>query len=339
MKPWTFAAYAVALVATALVSTSAQAQGKGETLRLQDYPGTGNLLARVAIKKGYCEKAGIKCELQQIPSGPLGAQALLAKSIDVGFFPPEVQVGAIQKGAKIRAVVGGASSNVFIWIAGNHIDTPNAGKPFPAFMGDLKGKKVGVPARNSGAEIMFTHMLGKAGMKAEDVTFVAVGAPNTAYGALVSKQVDALATFEPAGTLCDMTKQCKVLWRGAQDKEPAELYALNGGGSPLIMRDEQLTAAPHVADALIAAIKEADTFINNPANKEELFQITTSYFKLDMPNGEAIMRTLLQRTLDAKTYVAPISRTALQNAINYLAQTKQIEKAVSTQDLLYPKAP
>ena len=56
-----------------LASTAVLAQGKGESVKLQDYPGTGNMLLRVAISKGYCEKYGIKCELQMIPAPALAA--------------------------------------------------------------------------------------------------------------------------------------------------------------------------------------------------------------------------------------------------------------------------
>jgi NitT/TauT family transport system substrate-binding protein len=179
----------------------AAAQGKGESVKFQDYPGIGNMLVRVAISKGYCDKYGIKCAVQVIPSGPLGAQAMLAKSIDSSLIPAEIMVGAISKGAKMKMVTGGAVSNVAALIGGNHVPQPNADKGWPAFMQDLKGRKVGVTARGSLMETTTTWMLLKAGMKAEDVSFVAVGGPNTAYGALVSKQVDAIMMFEPAGAM------------------------------------------------------------------------------------------------------------------------------------------
>ena len=72
----------LALIAAAVLATGttpAMAQGKGETLKISDAAGTGNLLARVAIAKGYCEHAGIKCELVNFASGPM---ITLAKSID-----------------------------------------------------------------------------------------------------------------------------------------------------------------------------------------------------------------------------------------------------------------
>ena len=203
-------------------------------MKFQDYPGIGNMLVRVAISKGYCDQYGIKCSLQVVPSGPLGAQAMLAKSIDASFIPAEIMVGAITKGAKMKMVVGGAVSNTANLIAGNNTQTPNAANGWPAFMQDLKRKKLGVPARGSLMETITTWMLLKSGLKAEDVTFVAVGGPVTAYGALVPKQVDAIAMFEPAPSMCDVLGTCKVIWRGATDKQPAEQYALNGGRANLV---------------------------------------------------------------------------------------------------------
>ena len=58
------------------LGTTAMAQTT--TLRIQDYPGLGNMITRVAAANGYCEKNGIKCELKTIPAGPLGIQTLLA---------------------------------------------------------------------------------------------------------------------------------------------------------------------------------------------------------------------------------------------------------------------
>ena len=49
----------------------------------------GNMLFRIAAAKGYGEKHGLVCKLETIATGPLGAQGVPAKSIDVGFFPAD----------------------------------------------------------------------------------------------------------------------------------------------------------------------------------------------------------------------------------------------------------
>jgi NitT/TauT family transport system substrate-binding protein len=317
----------------------AAAQGKGESVKFQDYPGLGNLMIKVAIAKGYCEKAGIKCELQTIPAAPLGIQAMLAKSIDASFGPADVMNGALLRGAKMKMVVGGATSNVLTLIAGNHVDTPNAAKGWPAFMGDLKGKKIGVTARGAATEVFSRWMLAKAGFTVDDATFVAVGGPNTAYGALVSKQVDALMIFEPAGAMCEVLKTCKVLWRAGLDKQPAEMYAMNGGGNGLIFTQEYIDRNPHVIDAVIRAVKEADAFINVPANFPEVSKIAQQFFKFDMPKGDEVLERALRVALDSDTYRARIDRKAIQAGLDVLLETKQIEKAAPMSDIVLDRAP
>ena len=140
-------------VAFGLPSVDALAQGESKTIKIQDVPGVGNMLFRVAISKGYCERHGIKCELQMIPNAPLAAQALLAKNIDVATLAPEVQMSAMIEGAKIRAVAGALSLVPASLVIRNELPAPNAGKGYPAFMQDLIGKKIGVPVRGGGRRV------------------------------------------------------------------------------------------------------------------------------------------------------------------------------------------
>ncbi|MBM3369623.1 MAG: hypothetical protein FJY46_02560 [Betaproteobacteria bacterium] len=315
------------------------AQGRGETVRFQDYVGPGNLMARVAIEKGFCEKAGLKCQLQVLASGPLGVQALMAKSIDAGFFTNTVMVGPVSQGAKIKMVVGAATANPAILIAGNHLAFPNADKQWPHFMPDLRGKKIGVPARGSLMEFILTWMVVKSGMKTDDVTIVAVGGPDTAYGALVSKQVDALMMFEPAGSMCAVLGTCKVVWRAATDRQPAEMFAHNSGGNGIVLTQDYIDRNPHVVDAITQVFKEADVFINNPANFEEVIQITRKYYRLEIPRGDDVIRYSIKLAIDSKNYVARLDRKALQAQLDFMVETKMVEKLPPLSSFILATAP
>ncbi|MCP4618577.1 MAG: ABC transporter substrate-binding protein [Bradyrhizobium sp.] len=317
--------------------TVAGAQGKGETVKIQDYPGIGNMLFRVAVSKGYCEAHGIKCQLQMIPSGPLGAQALLARSIDVAFVPPEVLINASIKGAALKIILSGATLNVFHIVIRNDLDAPNAGKGYPALMTDLKGKKIGVPARGSGAELQFRLLAEGAGMKAEDFTFVAVGSPDTSYGALLSRQIDASMTFEPSASMCDVLKTCKTVFRGNTSKEPAVIARTNGASAVLVVSQEAIDKSPHVQDALIAAAKDAETFLQDPNNFDEALKIAQSYFRFNMPNGDEVMQVSLKTSVPA--YQAAVSRAALQQIADNMLATNQIEAKFDTSKLLHSSAP
>jgi NitT/TauT family transport system substrate-binding protein len=198
---------------------------------------------------------------------------------------------------------------------------------------------VGVTARGSLMETATTWMLQKAGMKPDDVTFVAVGGPNTAYGALVSKQVDAIMMFEPAGAMCTVLGTCKVIWRGGIDKQPAEQYALNGGGSGLVFNQDYIDKNPQVIDAVIRAMKDADAFINNPANFDEVAKIAESYFKFDMPKGDEVLRMSLRIANDANTYRVAINRNAVKAGLDFMVETKQIDKAPPISEFVLDRAP
>ena len=330
-------AAALILALASAAPVAALAQDKQMTVRIQDYPGIGNMLFRIASSKGYCAKHGLKCELPVIPSGPLGAQALLAKSIDVGFFPPEVQINAMLKGSKLKAISSGASRNVFQIVIRNDLEAPNADNGYPAFMADLKGKKIGVPARGSAAEFQFEVLARKAGLTPDDFTFVAVGSPNTSYGALTSRQIDASMTFEPSASICDVLKTCKSIYHADQAPEPKEIKNTNGACANFVVTLDTIEKMPQVVDGLIAAARDAEAFIQDPNNFDEALKIAQSFFKFDFSRGDEVMSVSLKRAIP--TYKVAIERAALKQIADNMLATKQIEAPFDTSAILYAKAP
>jgi NitT/TauT family transport system substrate-binding protein len=335
--PRTRIAWGLGVILSAILSTAAFAQAERTTVRIQDYPGTGNMLFRIAASKGFCEKNGIICELKILASGPLGAQALLSKSIDVGFFPAEVQISAMVAGAKLQAILSGARLNPFVIVVRNELDVPPAGKRFPDFMADLKGRRIGVPARGGSAELQFGLLAKKAGFAPTDFTYVAVGAPNTSYGALISKQIDASMTYEPSGSMCEVLRTCRELFNLSEANEPAEIVDTNGGVTNSVVTQEMADRNPHVVDALIAAAKDAEIFLQDTANAEEALRIAKSFFRFDLPKGDEIMEVSFRRTLP--TLRAPISRSALRQIADNMLAMKLIDAPFDTTRLVHAKAP
>lgn len=337
IKPIASAALSALIV---LSNSAAHAQGKGETVKFQDYPGTGNTLIRVAIAKGYCAKYGIKCELQTIATSPLGVQAMMAKSIDSALAPVDAINQAVLRGSKMKMVAGGQVNSIMLLAFGNHVETPNLAKGWPHFMQDLKGKKIGIPARGSAIEIIVSWMMEQVGMDpTKDVSFVAVGGVPTTYGSLQSKQVDAVFSYDPVGTICDLAKTCKVAWRADSAAEPAQIRATNGGVVNQTFMQDYIDKHPHVIEAVIRATKDADAFVNDPANFDELLKITQGHFKLEMPQGEAILATNLKHYIATKNFRAAINRKAVQASLDLSLATKAIDKVVNVSDIIYDRAP
>jgi NitT/TauT family transport system substrate-binding protein len=201
----------------------------------------------------------------------------------------------------------------------------------------LKGMKIGVVARGSGAELQFQLLAEKAGLKPSDYTFVAVGAPDTSFGALKSKQIDVSMTFEPSASMCDVLKECKTLYRGSLAPEPREIAETNGAAGVLIVAQETIDKSPMAVAALIAAAKDAESFLQNPANFPEALKIAKSYFEFKMPKGDEVMEVSLKYTMPS--YKVGVSRAALKQIAANMLDMRQIDAPFDTSKIVYDKAP
>lgn len=312
------------LLATAItLATCTAAQAQAPTIRIQDYPGIIGTLARVAVEKGYCAKNGIQCTLTTIPAAPLGVQTLMAGGIEVALAPSEVAIQSVARGADLKIVGGTFNVNPFMLIVGPGL-LASADKGYPAIMQDLKGKKIGVTSRGAGPEFQIKTMLRSAGLKEDDVTFVAVGSPNTGYPALLNKQVDAVMSFVPFDGFCDVLKTCRISVFPAKGEGPKVLTDLNGAGGLYVMRRDYTEKSPVAVAAFVKALHEAERFTADPANGAELLQITLKHYRIDMPKGDEILKSSLERF--RPNMVVAVKKEAVQAAADYLQQTGQLEK-------------
>lgn len=325
---------AVAALALGTPAWSQAGPGKGETVRVQDYPGLGNMLVRVAMAKQYCEKYGIKCTVRQLPNGILGVQAFMAGELDVAYAAPEVMYQVITKGANVKLISGGYMAPPFFLAVSAGTETPNAAKGYPSAMADFKGKKIGVPARGSQGETVFTEMLIDAGLSEKDVTYVAVGGPPTAYAALVNKQIDAVMAFTPVDGFCEVAKTCRLVIDTRKGEGPKSIRDSIGSGAPMWMKADYITANPHVLQAMRRAMADAETFMKLPANFEELMGIVGVYFKVPGDQGDAIARASLRNNM--ANFGTSVKTEALQAVADYMLQNKQLPTRVNAASVIQP---
>lgn len=319
------------LLAAGLVLAACAVQAQ-DTVRVQDYPGLGNMLLRVAIANGYCDKRGIKCEAKTIPAAPLAVQTLLAGDLDLAMAPPEVVIQAANKGADLRIVGNGARNPVFFLMAGAALDTPNAAKGYPAVMQDFKGRKIGVTARGSAAEFQLVDLLKGAGLKSDDVTIVAVGAPNTAFPAIANKQIDGLMLFGPMDGFCEVTKACRVVVDPRKGQGPTDILKLTGASVVLVARADYTAKNGKALDALAGALREAEAFIQAPANYAAVLKVAQDTGKINAPGGDQILDVSLRNALP--TFRFGLDPAALQHAAEYLHRSGQVDKLVDTTRLM-----
>ena len=101
--------------------------------------------------------------------------------------------------------------------------TPNADKPYPQMVRDLKGLKIGISSAGASTDTMLQYLLREAGLDPKkDVNIVPVGDPDTMLAALKNGVIDGAMAVEPAQT---------VALHGI--KIAKMVVDVEGGGAPL----------------------------------------------------------------------------------------------------------
>ena len=344
MRCWNGLLTVAACTLAALAPGWANAQApkaNGETLNIQNYASTtGNMHAVVAKAKGFCEKYNFKCELKTINSGPLGLQALVGKSIDVSQTGTLLAAQTMAAGGDVVIVGISLPDNVLSVSVRNDVALPNKAKGYPAIMADFKGLKVGETTRGAG-EALFNVMLREAGLKPTDVTYVAVGGPATAYAAMaVGKQVDAVIMFQPLTQLCRFNKTCDTVIDMTAGEGPASVKAMNGASIPFVMRREMADGNPALMAAFHAAMKDAAAWFSDAANFEELVTIYTPLISFgDLPGADQLRRDWIKSVIPAYSKDLVAKRSSIKAIIDFYTETKDIDKPVDPEKLLWSKAP
>jgi NitT/TauT family transport system substrate-binding protein len=317
-----------------LVSAAAGAAHAQPVVRFQDYPGTGNLLVRVAQAQGFCEQSGIRCELRAIPAAPLGMQTMLSGDIEVFFGPTEVVAAALMRKAPVKVIGAGFVDPVFFVAAGAKTELPTEAEGYPGVVKSFKGKKIGVTQRGSGAEFQLIDMLADAGLTANDVTIVAVGAPNTAFPALTQGQVDLIVTFPPADGMCEVLKSCRVVIDPRKGQGPKSILDTRGGAGALAVKAEWAAANPAVVAGIRKMLDLSDAFVSNPANFDKTLEVLRKSFGLQMPNADQVAEVALRNSIS--NFRARVSVPAMQAVADSMTQNKLLPGKVDMAPAVLP---
>jgi NitT/TauT family transport system substrate-binding protein len=333
------AALAWALAAAPAPAQDGKILANNETIRIQEYPGSiVSLHGWVIEDAGFCSAHRLKCPSTTIPSGPLGLQALAAGSLEVTFASTDVIMQSASRGNDIQLIVGHSPNNIYELDVRADVPRPNKSAGYPAVMKDFVGLKVGCTARGAATEIQMRALLAGAGLSPDSVTFVAVGSPNTAYPAMMAKQIDAAVMFEPFRTLCLTQKTCEIAVDMAKGEGPPEIAGLNGAFETFAARRDFIKSNPVAVQAFIQAMSEAIEWMQKPENLDKVVAITRKHMSLgDIPNADAVLVELVKGQVP--TYGAKIDRKAVAAFSDFLIKNKLIDAPVDPASFVYEKAP
>lgn len=333
---------AAILFASMPQAVAAEPRANGETLRIQTYPSaTGAMHAVVAHHKGFCERYNFTCELVPLASGTLGLQALVGEAIDVAVTGSDAAASTRQAGADVVIVATSRPNTILSLAVRSDVPMPNRVKGYPDVMLDFKGLRVGVAARGTSSELYFAAMMTEAGLRPEDVTFVAVGAPATAYPALtVGKLVDVAIMYDPMSQLCNLNKDCDIAVNMTAGEGPEKLLAMNGAYVVYIMNEKKTAENPDLTSAFNAALKDAATWIRDPDNFEELVALYEPVISFgELAGSGDLLRSLLKDATQSYSADTTIKRSAVAATIDYFVEAGVIAGPVDPDKLIWAGAP
>jgi NitT/TauT family transport system substrate-binding protein len=283
----------------------------------------------VAKHLGLFEKHGVDVDIVY-GTGIQAANIMISGSADVGAFAVEHGVAVSSKGQDIKLLVLNQQLPPLSLILRNDVATPNAGKPYPEMVRDLKGLKIGISSAGASTDTILQYLLREAGLDPKkDVTIVPVGDPNTMLAALKNGVIDGAMAVEPTQTMAvHGVKIAKMVVDVEGGGAPLfKEYAYNG----MFVRPAFLKDRPQAARGIVAAVVEAQQAINDPARIEDIMQVGAAYLKGMEPT---LLREYIERY---RTIFRPVATeqamtnvNTLLRAGNLIAQTVPYDRIVAT---------
>ena len=261
-------------------SATAQAQEKApEKASVGYYPGALiSMPALVANEQKFFEKNGLTVELVPVASGPAMTSAVASGSVTFVNNSWDNLILAVDKGLPVRAVAGSTVKVPFALIVRKGVPLPDLAKGYPAVIKDLLGKNWGVLAMGVSVHFMAQTILTDAGYTASDVTFLAVGLPNTARPALQRGAVDTYLGGEPLPSIVAASGEGTVVVDLAKNQGPKVFHDLGYNGwwaSTSTLKDR-----PEVVARFARSLEDSYCWFSKPENLDQVVALMQKYVKV-----------------------------------------------------------
>ena len=202
----------------------------------------------ISEQLGYFKAEGLEIEISDFAGGARALQAVVGGSADVVSGAFEHTINLQSKSQFFQAfVLQGRAPQIAIGVST---------KTMPGYksLADLRGKKIGVSAPGSSTNMVANLVLSRAGIKAEDVSFIGVGTAAGALAAMRSGQIDALSNTDPVMTMLEQKGDVRIISDTRTLKGTQEVF---GGPMPaacLYAPVEYIQKNPNTVQALANAI-------------------------------------------------------------------------------------
>jgi NitT/TauT family transport system substrate-binding protein len=306
--------------ASASSSASAAVTGAPEkpNITIGVLPSADSVTVQIAEDKGFFKQQGLNVTVQTETTTNAGTTGLLSHTMDfttenyVGMFAQEQAV----KGLNLKIVADNSQTSPGLYVMLVAKDSP-----FKT-LADLKGKKVGFPAKGFNFGSMAADILmSPYHMSTADFTTVQVPFAS-AMQALATHQVDAIFTTEPFITTSEAAAGDRVL---------VDMLSGPLAGFPTACWG---TTASYVQQypKTVAAFQRA------MAEATQVASTNTSYVRSELPKFIKTMKPGIANVITLPTYNTTLTLARMQRVASVIERLKHLPANFPVNSMFYPPA-
>ncbi|MBI2527342.1 MAG: ABC transporter substrate-binding protein [Candidatus Rokubacteria bacterium] len=227
----------------------------------------------VAETQGFFAKNNLRPEFIDALGGPDTVQAVVAGSADFGVAATDSMIRGVNKGAPIAMIAGGAYPALAL-VTAPTIDTYDK----------LRGKRIAVVSVTAGSTLFLIELLRAHGLGERDFEFVLSGNTPTRLAAITAGAVQGTVLSPPE----DLTAQKAGFRVLGYVNEAARFVFISH------MVSKSFAAKNRAATVAYArAIRDANRFLLDPANRAASVSVLTKYTKTPQDRAEATYDTVV----------------------------------------------
>ncbi|MBA2961257.1 MULTISPECIES: ABC transporter substrate-binding protein [Ramlibacter] len=262
---------AVAVVAVPALRAQARIEKPRLSLAVGGKAAFYYLPLTISEQLGYFRAEGLEVEISDFSGGARALQALVGGSADIVSGAYEHTINMQAKNQFIEAIVlQGRAPQIAMGVSTKTMSGYTS-------LADLRGKKIGVTAPGSSTNMVSNLVLSRAGIKANEVSYVGVGTAAGALAALRSGQIDAMSNIDPVMTMLEQKGDVKIISDTRTLKGTQEVF---GGLMPaacLYTHVEFVQKYPNTCQALANAIVHGLKWLQTAGPSDIIKTVPDSY--------------------------------------------------------------
>jgi NitT/TauT family transport system substrate-binding protein len=328
---------AAAAVLALGLATGAKAQAPEKTDLTLGVGGKGLLYylpLTLTERLGYFKEEGLNVTITDFGGGSKALQSLIGGSADVVTGAYEHTIRMQAKGQDIVAVLElGRFPGI---VLGVRKDKAASVKSFK----DLKGMKVGVTAPGSSTNFFVNALIGREGLKPEDIAVIGVGAGMSAVAAMKKGEIDAISNLDPVMTKLEQDGDIKVIADTRTEEGNMKLFGGNNPAAVVYLKRDFTTKYPVTTQHIVNAFYKTLKWLAKATPDDVAKTVPETYYLGDKALYIAAVKA--SAPMYSKTGVIPPA--GMKNALDMLQQfdadlkTAKIDLAKTFDDRFVKKA-